>query len=135
MVNQLLTLTSNFQKKEVGQTLPSVPGISLDLVSAGGGLTGNGAVRPASVKSSGVEPVVLLFIGAHDVVDGVSLRVLALEGRSPRFSVFGDLRSHGHRHLAALLHCGLDRVGVNSLYRDRVRVGEAGDRGVLNVEF
>jgi len=65
----------------------------------------------------------------------VSFRVLALEGRSARFSVIGDLRSHGHHHLATLLHRGLDRVGINALYRDRVGVGEAGDRVVLAIEF
>src|SRR5712664_1440548 len=82
-----------------------------------------------------VELAVLLFIGNDDVVDFVSLRVLALEGRSARFSVIGDLRSHGHRHLAALLHRGLDRVGINALYRNRVRVRDAGNRVVLAVEF
>src|SRR6266404_5580753 len=135
MVNQLPTLTSNFQKKEVGQTFLSVPGISVDLVPAGGGLTGNGAVQASPAKSFMVKQAALLFVGNHDVVNVVSLRVLALEGRSARFSVFRDLRSHGHRHLAALLHRGLDRVGINSLYRNRVSVWDAGNRVVLAVEF
>src|SRR6266436_8378168 len=107
----------------------------LALISAGRGRTGNEPVRGRSVKSSSVEPAVFLFIGDHDVVDFVSVRVLALEGRSARFSVFGELRSHDHRHLAALLHRSLDRVGINPLYRDRVRVRDAGNRIVLAVEF
>src|SRR6266850_2403600 len=82
-----------------------------------------------------VEPAVLLLVGDNDIEYVVSLRVLALEGRSARFSVIGDLRSHGHHHLAALLHRGLDRVGINALYRDGVGVGEAGDLVVLAVEF
>ena len=78
---------SPIHKKEVGQTFLSVPGISVDLVPAGGGLTGNGAVQASPAKSSMVKQAALLFVGNHDVVDGVSLRVLPLEGRRDRKSV------------------------------------------------
>src|SRR5713226_1520392 len=93
------------------------------------------AVGASPVKSSAVEPKALLFVGDHDVKHVMSLRVLALEGRSASFSVFGDLRSDGHHHLAALLHRGFYRVGTNSLYRNHVGVGNAGHRVVLAVEF
>src|SRR5260370_34291178 len=111
-----------------------------------GALKENGAVTGSSrllvdetvgaspVKLSAVEQAVLLFVGDNHVVYVVSLRVLALEGRSARFPVFGDRRSHGHRHLAALLGGGLDRVGVDSLHRDWVGVWDAGARVVLAVE-
>src|SRR5882762_8285450 len=130
-----LLLSRISTRKEVGQTFASVAhaDISLDLVPAGSGRTGNEPARASAVKSSGVAPAVLLFVGDHDVVDGMPLRVLALEGRSARFSVLGALRGHDHRHLAALLHRGLDCVGINSLYRDGVRIADAGNRVVLTV--
>src|SRR6266699_4440582 len=98
-------------------------------------LMANGAVRASLVESSVVKPAALLFVGDHDVEYVVSLRVLAFEGRRARFSVFGDFRSDGHHHLAALFQSGLYRIGTNSLYRDRVGVGDASNRIVFAVEF
>src|SRR5437016_2746828 len=100
-----------------------------------GGASAHNRVRAAPVKSAAVEQAVLLFVGDHDVEYVVSLRVLALEGRSPSFSVFGHLRSHGHHCVAALLHRGHDRVGTNALYRHRVGIGDAGNRVILAVEL
>src|SRR5260370_31798524 len=113
----------------------SVPLKENGVVTGSSRLMGIETVRASPVKLSAVEQAVLLFVGDNHVVYVVSLRVLALEGRSARFPVFGDRRSHGHRHLAALLGGGLDRVGVDSLHRECVRVWDAGDRVVLAVEF
>src|SRR6266478_8523995 len=88
-----------------------------------------------SVKSSMLERAVLLPVVDHDVEHVVSVCVLALEGRGARFSIFRDLRGDGHHHLAALLQSGLYRVGSDSLYRNHVAIGEAGNRIVLAVEF
>src|SRR6266699_5751136 len=112
-----------------------LPQMESGFTSGDSRLMTNGAVRASLVESSVVKPAALLFVGDHDVEHVMSLRVLALEGRGARFSVFGDFRSDGHHHLAALLHCGLYRVGADSLYRHRVGVGEAGNRIVLAVEF
>src|SRR5260370_2008991 len=77
----------------------------------------------------------LLLVVEHDIVNVVSICVLALEGRGARFSIFGDLRDYGYYHLAALLQGCLYGVGINALHRDHVGVGEAGNRVVLAVEF
>jgi hypothetical protein len=72
-----------------------------------------------------------LFFIDDDVVDFAALRVGAIEGDRSSFAVFRDHPTSGHHRFAILGHRGLDRVGVNALDRDHVRVRHSGDRIVL----
>jgi hypothetical protein len=69
----------------------------------------------APVTSPIVEEVVLLFVVNDDVIYILPLRVLALECRGPRCSVFRDYRCHGHHNLAGVLQSGPGRAGIEPL--------------------
>src|SRR6266849_5146567 len=84
-------------------------------------------------QSVGFRP--LLLVVDDDVVYVLPLRILTLEGGGASFPVLRDHRRHRHHHLSALLHRGLDRVGVNALYRYAVASRQACCWIVLAVEL